>query len=802
MPIQSSGLKFQTEDFSARLLDEQELLPRARVTAQAFATAHPGSDVNVYAVSTLPDGESWVLLATAGDATVPDGAIPLDTGTLGILAREPKPLCFEGHTLIREQYAHLHVRRTLQSLCYLPLLQNGDLTGAIEILSFDEPLIEAQLGSLTGAAEVAAIALNGAQRYETERQDTLTTITRLTQLYDIEKVFSSTLEMDQLFPLICAKVREMFDCEAINLWMLEADESVRLMHQAGVDETVQEKDTQKPGEGLAGDVSDNGEPILIEHPDDERLVRRNQGVASGGVTSIMVAPIVDQESLVGVIEAVNKLDGTPFDDDELFTLSRLTESAAIALHNASLLAAERKVEVLETLVTVSHEITSTLNLDRVLQTIVNAPQAVIPYERAAIALEQNGKYKLSAVTGMTQVNPDAPEIAPLNDILVWALLSGGTVHIAQHGDEIDTPREETRAKFKDYFEKTGTRGFYAIPLTDDTGRVGILGLESSDPDFLLPAHIEILQVLAAQATVALRNAQMYKEVPFISVLEPVLAKKRKFMAMEKQRRALYLAGAAAIVIFLAAVPWKLRVDGDAIVAPAHSAKLQPEIEGVVSKVYVREGDRVQRNQVVAELADWEPRMLLSEAQAKYQASLLQMNRALAINDGTEAGVQRVQADYWKSEVARDQQRLEQTRLRSPIDGVMATPNLETMVGRRLQFGDTFAEVVDTSQAVVDVAIDDTDSGLLRTGEDASVKLNSFPTRTFKGKVTIVSPKAALEGESRVFFARIAIPNADGAVRTGMEGRGKVKVGWYPAGYALFRTPLLWIYAKLWSWFGI
>ncbi len=187
------------------------------------------------------------------------------------------------------------------------------------------------------------------------------------------------------------------------------------------------------------------------------------------------------------------------------------------------------------LVTVSHEITSTLNLERVLQTIVNAPQAVIPYERAAVALEHSGKYKLSAVTGVTQVDADAPDVAPLNDLLRWAMLSEEVVHVRQHGDKIDAAREETRAKFQSYFATSGMRAFYAIPLTDDTGRVGVLGLESADPDFLLPAHIEILQVLAGQATVALRNAQMYKEVPFISVLQPVLEKKRKFMAMEKRR---------------------------------------------------------------------------------------------------------------------------------------------------------------------------------------------------------------------------------------------------------------------------
>ncbi len=96
----------------------------------------------------------------------------------------------------------------------------------------------------------------------------------------------------------------------------------------------------------------------------------------------------------------------------------------------------------------------------------------------------------------------------------WAALSEDTIHVRQHGDEIDADREETRAKFKKYFDASGMRGFYSRPLNDDTGRVGMLAMEASDPDFLGPAHIEILEVLAGQATVALRNAQMYKEVPF------------------------------------------------------------------------------------------------------------------------------------------------------------------------------------------------------------------------------------------------------------------------------------------------
>jgi len=678
------------------------------------------------------------------------------------------------------------------------------LIGGIEILSFDEPLAEAHLDILQGVAEIAGPALAAARQYELERHHSLTSITRLTHFYDIEKVFSSTIEMDQLVPLIGSKICETLECRAVNVWMVQGDGSLLLMHQAGQDPTTRQGMTQKSGEGIAGDVSDDGEPLLIADPGDERLVRRNLNIniKEGGVESIAVAALLDKESLVGVVEAVNPLDGKPFDEDDLFALSSLNETASIALRNASLLLAERKVEILEMLVTVSHEITSTLNLERVLQTIVNAPQAVIPYERAAVALEHGGKYKLSAITGVTQVDAGAPDVAPLNDLLRWTMLSEEVVHVRQHGDKIDAAREETRAKFQSYFATSGMRAFYAIPLTDDTGRVGVLGLESADPDFLSPAHIEILQVLAGQATVALRNAQMYKEVPFISVLQPVLEKKRKFMAMEKRRRTLTVVAAAAVLIFLAAVPLPLRVDGDAVVAPLHSAQIQPEVEGVVSKVYVREGDQVTRGQIIASLADWDARSVLAQAQAKYQMALLQMNRSLAANDGSEAGVQRIQADFWKSEVARDQELLDKMQLRSPIDGLVATPHIENMVGKRLQYGDSFAEIVDTSRAIVDVAIDDTDSAQLRAGEHASVKLNSFPTRIFRGDVMVVSPKGTLQGDSRVFFARVAVPNADGAIRSGMEGRGKVRVGWYPAGYVLFRKPFLWIYSRAWSWFGI
>ena len=256
-----------------------------------------------------------------------------------------------------------------------------------------------------------------------------------------------------------------------------------------------------------------------------------------------------------------------------------------------------------------------------------------------------------------------------------------------------------------------------------------------------------------------------------------------------------------MLTFLAGFPLPLRVDGSAVVAPVHTVRVQPEVGGLVEKVDVREGDTVHPGQQLAELDDWQERIGLATAQAKYQAAASAMNRALATNDGTEAGIQRVEADYWRAEVQRASERLDRTVLRSPISGRVATPHIEDFVGRSLKSGDTFAEIVDTSRADVDVAIDAVDVSRLQPAQKAAIKLEGLPSRTFHAPVEIVSPKAELQGAQRFFFARVEVPNEEGLIRAGMEGRGKIFTGWEPAGWVIFRRPAIWLWSKLWSWLG-
>lgn len=387
--------------------------------AREAAENSSGRAAVVYLLIPPDDPAAWKAKAIAGEIRVDGPTIPVTSGYLGTLAEQREPLLFSGEDLRREDYSHLHARRALVSLAYVPILAGTDLVGALEVASFDSVIQLTEMQMLNDVVEHSAWGFVSAVQYEAERNLQLESISRLTQLYDLEKVFSSTLEMEELKPLITSKIREVLDAQAVNLWFVKDQDEILLVQQAGYDPTATVNSSQRTGEGFIAEVSNSGEPLLLNTNEEgaEPLRKRNPSGAEAGPFSVVVCPLVAREKLVGVIECINKTDGTPYNEDHLFLLTAISETAAIALNNAGLLQAERKVEILQTLVQVSGEITSTLNLDRVLQAVVNTPSAVIPYERASIALDERGKLRLKAMSGIEQINFGAREVGQLEAII-------------------------------------------------------------------------------------------------------------------------------------------------------------------------------------------------------------------------------------------------------------------------------------------------------------------------------------------------------------------------------------------------
>jgi multidrug efflux pump subunit AcrA (membrane-fusion protein) len=198
--------------------------------------------------------------------------------------------------------------------------------------------------------------------------------------------------------------------------------------------------------------------------------------------------------------------------------------------------------------------------------------------------------------------------------------------------------------------------------------------------------------------------------------------------------------------------------------------------------------------------DWQWRTDLAVANAKFREASLMMENDLA-HGSPQSGADRAQVEYLRSEADRAQSRLDSAQLRSPIAGIVVTPNLRNAAGKHLLAGDTFAQVLDLSQAVLQIEVPQRDALLLRAGQSAAVKLDSYPQRTWRDRVSVVSPEAQAGDGERTFTAEVPLPNSDATLRSGMTGRAKIFIGWRPAGYVLLRRPALWIWQTLWYWIG-
>jgi len=788
-------------EVGALLLAAPDVPARAAILASAIAEQLPDCACAFHRYAPASEGAEpeWLAIGVAGDIS---GATALDPAGRLILPlhdSEPQTHIYSARNLRREDYAHLHVNRSVASITYIPLIKDEALAGAVEILSFGAVLVASQIEEIAPLLALALPAIVAAEDSERTRQDLLDSVHRMSQLYDLEKSLNATLEMNTVMNLIPVKARAMLPCQAIHLWLFEGG-SLCLMASAGEDATVEPGMTMAAGEGYVADMAEEGEPLLIDNPEDQRLALRNAAYneASGvaPVSDALLVPLMQDEAEVGVVEAINR-EGHPFDEDDLFFLSSMAETISSALKNASLLLAERKLEILEALVRVSSEITSTLRLDRLLQIIVNSPQNVLPFELCAIALDNRGRLQLKAISGMASLPMGDLQVERVEELMRWLSTEPDALHLKQLSDEPDPGLPPAVTK---HFEATGYRGLYSLPLADDQGRVGLLLYESSEPEFLDLPHTEMIKILAGQTTVAIRNALLYREVPLISLLEPLMQRRAALLRTSGGRRLTFGLILAAIVLFLVFCPLPMRVTGEATVAPQHLVTIAAPVDGNVEAVFAHEGQHVTAGQVLGGMNDWQWRSDAAAAQAKYEQAQLAMQSDLARN-AAQAGPDRAQAEYLRAELDRARTRLESAQFRSPIDGIVVTPNLQNVAGQHLDAGAAFAQVLDLNSAEIQIAVPERDAAMIAPGQAAAVKLDSYPQRTWRDRVTAISPVAVAGDGDRTFTAEVPVANADATLRAGMSGHAKIFIGWRPAGYVLLRAPALWLWQTVWNWIG-
>ena len=173
--------------------------------------------------------------------------------------------------------------------------------------------------------------------------------------------------------------------------------------------------TMPVGTGFVGDVAKKQRTTMVmEAVRDPRFQAATDSTGDSVSTTVMATPMVAGGVTVGAIQVVDKGTGSgAFDAGDRELLEGLAAAAAGALRNAQLHGAERRAKDLALLLEISREITATLDLDRVLQSIVNLSAQALPFDRGAVGLYDRGKCEIRAVAGAEKVDPDDPALKDL-----------------------------------------------------------------------------------------------------------------------------------------------------------------------------------------------------------------------------------------------------------------------------------------------------------------------------------------------------------------------------------------------------
>jgi RND family efflux transporter MFP subunit len=721
---------------------------------------------------------------------------PRATGFVHEIVRDRQVLVLAGDELEANDPFVRGIPPSLRACLAVPLEAEGFIVGILALFFTEMPDADQALARLEGFLEQAAPALGRALRSERKTVGMLHAIERLTNLYDLSKAFGSTIDFEELSALIVRKAADFASAEVASLWTLDG-EDVSLASTAVNDNYDVESAPEAVGASVVGDVIAGLEPLRRNRiPDSDELASESEGFP---IRSILAVPLIEDEVPIGALVLANKRGRLPEftgEDEEL--LADLARQAVRALHNARQYEAEKKVEELDALLAVSREITSTLDLDKVMQTIVNATSALIDYDRCGIAIQEKGRLQLGAISGSAEIDRKDPDVRRMEDLLQWVFLSGADAAVTQTEDgEISADRPETEEKFRALFQETGLRSFFGVLLKDEEGKLGVLGFESKEPLAFDEETRGLLSILVNQATVSVRNAQLYKQVPLAGFWKPLLERRRKLAAIPQRRRRRWAVGAVITAVLLFVVPWPLRIPGPARILPGRRAAVTSLVDGVVASVLHREGDAVAAGEVIATLKDESFAADLAAARAESQVAEIDIARARQAGEAAALFDAQARRDEARARIAFEEERLAQTRLRAPVAGIIVTPRIEERIGQLLSRGAELCVVADVNTVRTEVAVPESDAALVRGGEKATLKFNPDPGRTFRGTVERVAPRIREELEERFLIAEIAIPNTDGVLKTGMLGTGKISVGTRRVITALFRKPVRYLWTKIW-----
>jgi len=168
---------------------------------------------------------------------------------------------------------------------------------------------------------------------------TQTSIEEVTGLLEISYAIESGEDIQALLEAIIKKCMVIMRAEAASLMLLNEEKNELEFRIALGPKGKEVKPLKLPvGQGIGGWVAQEGRPLLIPDAYLDSRFDPSFDKKTGYITkSILCVPLKHKDKIVGVVQALNRLDGRPFTQEDLRTFNLFANLAALAIENSRLL---------------------------------------------------------------------------------------------------------------------------------------------------------------------------------------------------------------------------------------------------------------------------------------------------------------------------------------------------------------------------------------------------------------------------------------------------------------------------------
>ncbi len=379
----------------------------------------------------------------------------------------------------------------------IPLIAMGHVLGALNIgLPGNLDLSSQQRSWLLILAEQAAMALHSMYLHELAEEKTRQVIT----LKEIGEALGRDMSLQEILDMISKAALNVVGQGNKASFVLLKDENKNMLEIRAASGEAFAKDFL----GFKIRLNEKSLVTWVARKGKYRYIPDVEGEEDylelyPKIRSELAVPLIFRTDLIGVID-IESTRVNAFSDQDIGLLQVLADSAAVAAKVGEL--CDVRLKHLQALNTAGLEISSTLELDQVLETIIReALNAIDPHQRFVYLqlIDESGQYlKLQVIKGLDNPDPFIGTTIDINTGMSGWVIREKRQYLCNNVDEDPNYLSMHR----------NVASAVCVPILFHDKVIGVLNAESFKENDFGTRELEILKGLASQAGAAIENARL------------------------------------------------------------------------------------------------------------------------------------------------------------------------------------------------------------------------------------------------------------------------------------------------------